>query len=109
MSSGEPILDVRGLGVCLPIGGRLTPVVTDMSFSIARGEALALVGESGCGKTMTARAIIGLSPPGAKIEGTVELNGREITSLPPHERRALGGREIGFIFQEPMTSLHPTL
>jgi oligopeptide/dipeptide ABC transporter ATP-binding protein len=109
MNADEPILDVLGLGVSLPIGGRTTPVVTDMSFSIARGEALALVGESGCGKSMTALAIIGLSPPGARVEGTIKLNGREITSLPPNERRALGGREIGFVFQEPMTSLHPTL
>ena len=87
----------------------MTPVVTDMSFSIARGEALALVGESGCGKSMTARAIIGLAPPGVKVEGAIRLNGREISTLPARERRALGGREIGFIFQEPMTSLHPTL
>ena len=107
--SGAAILDVRGLSVSLPIGGKLTPVVTDMNFSIAPGEAVALVGESGCGKSMTARAIIGLSPPGAKVDGAIMLNGRDLATLAPAERRRVGGREIGFIFQEPMTSLHPTL
>jgi oligopeptide/dipeptide ABC transporter ATP-binding protein len=109
MNAREPILEVSGLGVSLPIGGRMVPVVTDMSFSIGRGEALALVGESGCGKSMTARAIIGLAPPGARIDGDIRLKGRDVVNLPPRERRALGAKEIGFIFQEPMTSLHPTL
>ena len=109
MTASPPILEVDGLSVSLPIGGRMVPVVTEIGFAIARGEALALVGESGCGKSMTARAIIGLSPPGARIEGRVRLNGADILTLPPSERRALGGKQIGFIFQEPMTSLHPTL
>jgi oligopeptide/dipeptide ABC transporter ATP-binding protein len=107
--TAAPVLEVDGLSVSLPINGRMVPVVTDMSFAIARGEALALVGESGCGKSMTARAIIGLSPRGAKVEGAARLNGRDIVGLAPHQRRALGGKDIGFIFQEPMTSLHPTL
>ncbi len=109
MSAGATILDVRGLTISLPIDGKLTPVVTDMSLSIRQGEAVALVGESGCGKSMTARAIIGLSPPGAKIDGSILLNGRDLAKLSPAKRRGIGGREIGFIFQEPMTSLHPTL
>jgi oligopeptide/dipeptide ABC transporter ATP-binding protein len=87
----------------------MVPVVTDMSFSISRGEALALVGESGCGKSMTALAIIGLLPRGAKSEGTIKLKGCDVLKLTARERRKLGGSEIGFIFQEPMTSLHPTL
>ncbi len=107
--NAAPVLRVEGLSVSLPVGGVMTPVVTDMSFAIARGEALALVGESGCGKSMTARAIIGLSPPGAKIEGVITLDGVELNTLGARERRALGGRRIGFVFQEPMTSLHPTL
>ena len=109
MSAQAAVLDVRGLCVSLPIGGRLTPVVTDMNLSIGPGEAVALVGESGCGKSMTARAIIGLPPPGAEIAGSIVLNGRELTRLASSERRRIGGRDIGFIFQEPMTSLHPTL
>jgi oligopeptide/dipeptide ABC transporter ATP-binding protein len=109
MSSKDAILDVEGLSVSLPIDGVMTPIVTDISFSIGRGEALALVGESGCGKSMTARAVIGLTPPGARVQGAIRLNGQEVSSLPHKQRRSLGGREIGFVFQEPMTSLHPTL
>ena len=102
-------LSVEGLSVSLPLKGHLTPVVTDMRFAIARGEALALVGESGCGKSMTARAIVGLAPPGAKVEGEIVLDGVNVQTLDARARRSLGGAKIGFIFQEPMTSLHPTL
>ena len=109
MTNQAPILEVRDLSVSLPISGRMVPVVTDLSMSIAPGEAVALVGESGCGKSMTARAIIGLPPPGAVVSGSIRLEGRELTTLSPRERRRVGGRGIGFIFQEPMTSLHPTL
>jgi ABC-type dipeptide/oligopeptide/nickel transport system ATPase component len=108
MSTPPPILEVQNLSVALPISGRMVPVVTDLSLSIAPGEAVALVGESGCGKSMTARAIIGLPPPGAAVSGSIRLDGRELTTLAPRERRRVGGG-IGFIFQEPMTSLHPTL
>jgi oligopeptide/dipeptide ABC transporter ATP-binding protein len=109
MNARTTILEVRGLGVSLPIAGKLTPVVTDMDLTIAQGEAVALVGESGCGKSMTARAIIGLPPLGAEVAGSIRLKGQELTRLAPAARRRVGGREIGFIFQEPMTSLHPTL
>ena len=109
MNVRATILDVSGLSVSLPVGGRLTPVVTDIALSIGRGEAVALVGESGCGKSMIARAIIGLPPPGAEIAGSIMLKGQDLTRLSASERRRIGGREIGFIFQEPMTSLHPTL
>jgi oligopeptide/dipeptide ABC transporter ATP-binding protein len=109
MNARATILDVNGLSVRLPVSGRLTPVVTDMALSIGRGEAVALVGESGCGKSMIARAIIGLPPPGAEIAGSIMLKGQDLTRLSASERRRIGGREIGFIFQEPMTSLHPTL
>lgn len=109
MTASPPILEVRNLSVSLPISGRMVPVVTDLSLSIAQGEAVALVGESGCGKSMTARAIIGLPPPGATVTGSIRLDGCELSTLPTRERRRVGGRGIGFIFQEPMTSLHPTL
>jgi oligopeptide/dipeptide ABC transporter ATP-binding protein len=105
----KPILEVKNLSVALSIYGRNVPVVTDVTFQVNPGEAVALVGESGCGKTMTARSIIGLPPDGARVSGSIKLDGRELTTLPKKERRRLGGSRIGFIFQEPMTSLHPTL
>jgi oligopeptide/dipeptide ABC transporter ATP-binding protein len=105
----KPILEVKDLTVALSIYGKYVPVVTDVTFEVKPGEAVALVGESGCGKTMTARSIIGLPPDGARVTGSIKLEGRELTTLSKKERRKLGGSRIGFIFQEPMTSLHPTL
>ena len=104
-----PVLDVRDLHVRLPVGGRLVPIVTGLLLQVGAGEAVALVGESGCGKSMTARAIMGLLPPGAVVAGAVSLDGQEVTTLPPRARRTLCGGKIGFVFQEPMTALHPTL
>jgi oligopeptide/dipeptide ABC transporter ATP-binding protein len=104
-----PVLEAEGLTVALSIDGRTVPIVTDISFAVSRGEAVALVGESGCGKSMTAAAIIGLPPRNASVTGRLRVNGRDVLGLPPRERRRIGGREIGFIFQEPMTALHPTL
>jgi len=103
------VLEVEHLGVSLAANGGLVPVVTDMSFAIGEGEAVALVGESGCGKSITASAIIGLAPEGAVVTGSIKLDGQEISGLKRSERRKLCGRHIGFIFQEPMTALHPTL
>ena len=108
-ANAAPVLSVEGLSVSLKINGRAVPVVTDVSFSIGLGEALALVGESGCGKSMIARAIAGLPPSGATIGGSIKLEGNDLSALSQRERRRLGGRRIGFIFQEPMSSLHPTL
>ena len=105
----RPVLAVDRLSVSLRLDGRVVPVVTDLSFDVRPGEAVALVGESGCGKSMTARAIAGLPPAGAIVSGSISLEGAEISTLPPRERRKLGGSRIGFVFQEPMSSLHPTL
>ena len=104
-----PVLAVADLDIALVQHGRRVPVVTAMSFIVEAGEAVALVGESGCGKSMTARAIAGVPPAGVAIAGSIRLAGQELTTLPPRERRRLCGRQIGFVFQEPMTSLHPTL
>ncbi len=104
-----PILEVNGLGLSLEIDRHQVPIVTDVSFTVAPGEAVALVGESGCGKSITASAILGLPPDNATVTGSIRLKGRELSGLTHRQRRRLCGREIGFIFQEPMTALHPTL
>ena len=103
------VLEVDGLSLSFRNADGLLPIVTDVSFSIRAGEAVALVGESGCGKSITASAIMGIAPDNAEIGGTISLNGRVISGLSPRERRKLCGRHMGFIFQEPMTALHPTL
>ena len=81
--------------------------VNGVSFDVGEGEVLALVGESGCGKSMTAMALLGLLPPTATRSGSIRLAGRELTGLRQREMRELRGREISMIFQEPMTSLNP--
>ena len=101
--------DVQRLSVHLQIARKPVPVVTDISLTIAPGEAVALVGESGCGKSITALSLIGLPPPGALVSGAILLEGQDVLALPPQARRRLAGARIGFVFQEPMTALHPKL
>ena len=81
--------------------------VNGVSFDVAPGEVLALVGESGCGKSMTAMAMLDLLPSNATRSGSISLEGREISTLRGKEMRELRGRDISMIFQEPMTSLNP--
>ena len=82
--------------------------VEDVSLSIEQGETLALVGESGCGKSVTALSIMRLLDyPGRVVEGKIVFKGRDLLSLPDHEIRKVRGNEIGMVFQEPMTSLNP--
>lgn len=85
------------------------PVVSDLSFVIRSGETLAVLGESGCGKTITALAVLGLLPPGGRrAGGRVLLEGQDLTVLRPREMAAIRGRRIGYVAQDPMVSLDPT-
>lgn len=85
-------------------------IVRRVGFSLERGKTLCLVGESGCGKSMTALALMGLLPENARVvEGGVRLNGISLTAMSERELCAIRGRQIGMIFQEPMTSLNPVL
>ena len=84
--------------------------VDHVAFSLDTGEAIALVGESGCGKSVTALSIMGLiNPPGKIIEGSVSFSGNELVGLREHDFRKIRGNEMGMIFQDPMTSLNPVL
>jgi peptide/nickel transport system ATP-binding protein len=102
------ILEVRGLTVQFPTRRGVLTAVDAVSFSIAPGEVLGVVGESGAGKSMTGLAVIGLlEPPGRIAAGEVRLEGRRIDNLPHEELRRIRGRRIGVIFQDPLTSLNP--
>jgi peptide/nickel transport system ATP-binding protein/oligopeptide transport system ATP-binding protein len=110
MSDGEPLLHVRDLRVEIPTPRGVVRAVDGASFALRRGGSLGLVGESGCGKSMTLRAILGLLPsPGHVAGGAVEFDGRDLTTLRRDHLRALRGRAIGMIFQEPMTALNPVM
>ena len=106
----EPVLSVRDLRTTFPLGGEPVPVVDGVGFEVAAGEVLALVGESGCGKSVTALSILRLVPrPGRVAAGTLRLCGRDVLSLPVREMRRVRGAEAAMIFQEPMTSLNPVV
>ena len=107
-AAAEPLLAVERLRVEFPTRRGTLVAVHDVSFSIAPGEVLGVVGESGAGKSLTGAAIIGLiDPPGRIAGGSVRLAGRRIDNLPYDAMRAVRGREIGAIFQDPLTSLNP--
>ena len=106
----QKTLEVRGLTVCFSTDKGAIYPVNDVSLEVPEKSIVGIVGESGCGKSMTARAVMGLLRyPGKVTAGQVFLDGREITSLPLKERRKLRGSEISMIFQEPMTSLNPVM
>jgi peptide/nickel transport system ATP-binding protein len=100
-----PLLDINQLRV--HFGPH--PAVDGLSVSLKRGQTLALVGESGCGKSTTALALMGLLPASARVSGRVLFDGRDLLELEPAQWRTLRGRHLGIIFQEPMTSLNPAL
>lgn len=102
------LLEVRNLSVEFPSRHGTLKALHDVSFSISAGEVLGVVGESGAGKSLTGASIIGLlDPPGRISSGEIHLNGRRIDNLPDEEMRRIRGREIGAIFQDPLTSLNP--
>jgi len=102
------LLEVRNLVVEFPGRRGTLRALDDVSFSIAPGEILGVVGESGAGKSLTGASIIGLlEPPGRIASGEIRLQGERIDHLPPEKMRAIRGRRIGAIFQDPLTSLNP--
>jgi peptide/nickel transport system ATP-binding protein len=111
MPAATAVLEVEGLRTELSSGRGIVKAVDGVSFSVRRGETLAIVGESGCGKSMTALSIMRLvpEPPGKIVGGSIKLDGRELLTLDEAAMRAVRGNDISMIFQEPMTSLNPVL
>ena len=103
------LLEVRDLTVEFPAGGAWLPAVRDLSLSLAPGEALGLVGESGCGKSVTALAVLRLLPPQARALGGILFEGRNLLELGEEEMRQVRGARIAMVFQEPMTALNPVM
>ena len=101
------LLDVQDLRVTLPTARGPVQALRGVSFGLARGQTLGLIGESGCGKSLTALALMGLLPDGAQLQGSIKLDGRELLGQPEDDWCALRGNRLAMVFQEPMTALNP--
>ena len=104
-----PVLEIQDLSTHIQLSRSVVQAVGNVDLRIERGETLGLVGESGCGKSMTGLSIMGLLPPGGRVvSGSIKLDGRELVGLPEPEIRKIRGNEIAMVFQDPLTSLDPT-
>jgi peptide/nickel transport system ATP-binding protein len=101
------LLEVDDLRVTLQTARGPADALRGVSFTLDRGDTVGLIGESGCGKSITALALMGLLPEGAVVRGSIKLDGRELVGLPEPALCELRGRRIGMVFQEPMTALNP--
>ena len=101
------MLQVSDLRISLPTQRGMAQAVRGLGFALARGETLGLIGESGCGKSLTALALMGLLPEGAQATGSIRFDGQELLGLPDAQLCRLRGNRIAMVFQEPMTALNP--
>ncbi|WP_030907360.1 dipeptide/oligopeptide/nickel ABC transporter permease/ATP-binding protein [Streptomyces sp. NRRL F-5126] len=109
VSAAEPVLSVEGLRLSFPGRHRGVDIVDGVSFAVRPGEVLGLVGESGCGKSLTALTLMGLQPAGARTGGRVLFEGKDLLTLQPRERRALNGTGIAMIYQDALSALNPAM
>ncbi|MGW4421042.1 dipeptide/oligopeptide/nickel ABC transporter permease/ATP-binding protein [Streptosporangium sp. NPDC004631] len=107
--SARPLLSVENLTIGFPQRYGDVPVVQSLSFDVRTGETLGLVGESGCGKSLTSLAVMGLLPRGARVGGRIVYDGRDVLPLSPRQRRAISGPEIAMVYQDAMSSLNPSV
>jgi oligopeptide/dipeptide ABC transporter ATP-binding protein len=105
----SPLLDVRNLSVSFRTEKLPLNVVSGLSFDVQPGEVVGVVGESGCGKSLTALSILGILPANAHAQGVISYKGRDLLTMDEDALRGIRGKEISIIFQEPMTSLNPVL
>ena len=104
-----PLLEVRNLSIAFPGAHGDVKIVDDVSFVVRPSETMGLVGESGCGKSITSMAIMGLLPDTARITGEILFNGRNLLDLSPKERNALRGHEMAMVYQDALSSLNPSM
>jgi oligopeptide/dipeptide ABC transporter ATP-binding protein len=107
--SGPELLRVEHLSVALPTRSGYHQAVDDLSFGVDAGEIMGIAGESGSGKTITALSLFGLLPPGARVTGSIRLDGTDLTALSGRQLRDVRGRQLAMVSQDPATSLHPIL
>ena len=105
--AADPLVAVRGLSVTFPDRTGDVRAVRDVDYDLARGEVLGIVGESGSGKSAAALAVMGLLPAGARVEGSVRLDGEELIGLEDRALSRLRGRRIAMVFQDPLSALTP--
>src|SRR5260370_11793887 len=105
----ETLLRVEGLTVAVPTRSGYQNAVAGLALTVDAGEMRGIAGESGSGKTMTALALFGLLPPGARVTGSIRLDGTELTRLTGKQLRAIRGRQIAMVSQDPTAALHPIL
>jgi oligopeptide transport system ATP-binding protein len=103
------LLEVEGLRVRLPTPSGFATVVDGVDYHVEQAQVFGVAGESGSGKTISMLALLGLLPPGSVVEGKAAFGGKDLLRLRGRELRAISGRDIGMVFQDPMTSLHPML
>lgn len=104
MAQQEPLLSVHQLKAHFQSEDGLVKAVDGINFDVYQGETVCIVGESGCGKSVTAMSIMGLLPDTSKVEGEINLAGKDLTKLSKGNMRRIRGNELSMIFQEPMTS-----
>ena len=105
----EPVLEVKNLSIAFPVQHGDVSIVDNVSFSVRPGETMGLVGESGCGKSITSMAVMGLLPPTARITGEILFKGKNILTMTPEEHNALRGHEMSMIYQDALSSLNPSM
>ncbi len=105
----EPVLEVKNLSIAFPAQHGEVSVVDNVSFSVRPGETMGLVGESGCGKSISSMAVMGLLPPSARVTGEIWFKGRNILELDSNARNALRGHEMSMIYQDALSSLNPSM
>ena len=108
-AAAEPLLEVKNLSIAFPAAHGDVPIVDNVSFSVRPGETMGLVGESGCGKSITSMAIMGLLPDTAKITGEILFKGKNLVGLDYKAHNALRGHEMAMIYQDALSSLNPSM
>ena len=107
MASATPLLEVQNLAITLQTQRGAVRAVHDLGFTLARGETVGLIGESGCGKSLTALALMGLLPDGVSVRGSIRFDGQELLAMPDKTLCQLRGNRMAMVFQEPMSALNP--